>query len=52
MAFYEESDYEIQCEKICGRRFNSLEEHTEFIKEGGCQKLIRVLADTAASAKE
>jgi len=52
MAFYEESDYEIQCEKICGRHFNSLKEHTEFIKQGGCQKLIRVLADTAESAKE
>ena len=45
-AFYEETDYEIQCEKICGQRFNTLEEHTEFVKTGGCKKLIDVLAET------
>ena len=47
IAFYEETDYEMQCDKICGQRFNSLEEHTEFIKKGGCKKLIGVLADTS-----
>ncbi len=46
-AFYEETDYEMQCDKICGQRFNSLEEHTEFVKKGGCKKLIGVLADTS-----
>ncbi len=46
-AFYEETDYEMQCDKICGQRFNSLEEHTEFIKKGGCKKLIGVLAETS-----
>jgi len=46
-AFYEETDYEMQCNKICGQQFNSLEEHTEFIKKGGCKKLIGVLADTS-----
>ena len=47
LAFYEESDYELQCEKICGRRFDSLEEHTDFVKNGGCKKLITALAETA-----
>jgi len=46
-AFYEETDYKLQCDKICGRRFETLEEHTEFVKTGGCRKLIEVLADTA-----
>ena len=46
-AFYEETDYEIQCDKICGQRFQTLDEHTEFIKKGGCKKLIGVLADTS-----
>ena len=46
-VFYEETDYEIQCEKICGRRFQTLDEHTEFVKKGGCKKLIGVLADTS-----
>ena len=45
-AFYEETDYEMQCDKICGQRFNTLDEHTEFVKNGGCKKLINVLADT------
>lgn len=46
MPFYEETDYEMQCEKICGRRFNTLDEHTEFLGTGGCGKLIDVLAAT------
>jgi hypothetical protein len=45
-TFYEETDYEIECEKICGQQFKRLEEHTDFLKKGGCKKLIEVLADT------
>ena len=45
-AFYKETDYEMQCDKICGRRFESLDEHTDFLNNGGCKKLMRVLADT------
>ncbi len=43
-AFYEASDYEISCEKICGRRFSSIDDHSAYVREGGCQKLIDVLA--------
>jgi len=43
-TFYEETNYEMQCDKICGRSFKSVDEHTEFIKSGGCKKLITVLA--------
>jgi hypothetical protein len=46
-TFYEETDYEIECENICGQKFNTLEEHTDFVKNGGCKKLIAVLASTA-----
>jgi hypothetical protein len=46
-AFFEETDYEMQCDKICGQRFETLEGHTEFVKNGGCKKLIQVLAETA-----
>jgi hypothetical protein len=45
-AFYKETDYEMQCEKICGQRFKTIDEHTEFLKNGGCKKLIKVLAGT------
>ncbi len=43
-AFYEETDYKMECCKICGQRFKTINEHTEFIKNGGCDKLINVLA--------
>ena len=44
-AFYEETDYEMQCDKICGQQFKTLDDHTEFVKNSGCNKLINVLAD-------
>ena len=42
--FYEVTDYEMECHKICGKHFKAIDEHTEFIKNGGCDKLINVLA--------
>ena len=42
-AFYEATDYEMKCSKITGKRFETLDDHTEFIKSGGCEKLINVL---------
>ena len=43
-AFYDETDYEMECHKICGKRFKTIDDHTEFIKDGGCDKLINILA--------
>lgn len=43
--FYEVTNYEMECHKICGKRFKTIDEHTEFIRNGGCDKLINVLAD-------
>jgi hypothetical protein len=45
MAFYEETDYEILCEKISGQKFDTLDDHTTFIEDDGCAKLIEVLAE-------
>lgn len=42
--FFEASNYKIECHEICGKRFNSMEEHTDFINSGGCENLIEVLA--------
>ncbi len=42
--FYETTDYEMECSKICGQNFETVKDHTEFIKEGGCDKLINVLS--------
>lgn len=50
-AFYEETDYEMQCDKICGRRFETMDEHTEFLRNGGCKNLIEVLAGTIDQKK-
>ena len=36
---------EMLCSKICGKKFKSVHEHSEFIKNGGCELLINKLAE-------
>jgi hypothetical protein len=43
--FYEESDYKILCSEICSREFDSLEEHSDYIDNGGCDKIIEKLVN-------
>jgi hypothetical protein len=43
-TFHKETGYEMECSKICGCKFSSISEHTEYINQGGCQKLINALA--------
>jgi len=43
-AFYGATDSEILCHKISGQCFKTIDDHTEFINNGGCDKLINVLA--------
>jgi len=43
-AFFEETGYKMECFKICGQKFNTINDHTEYIKNCGCQKLINALA--------
>jgi hypothetical protein len=47
-TFYETTDYKMRCTEITGQSFKKIAEHTEFIKNGGCDKLITVLADKSA----
>lgn len=42
--FHEAAGSEMECHKITGKRFKTIEEHTEFIKNGGCDGLIQALA--------
>ena len=42
-ALYETTNYEILCSDICGRCFKTIDEHSEFIKNGGCSDLIDTL---------
>jgi hypothetical protein len=44
-TFYEKTDYKMECKKICGRKFETLEAHTEFVKNGECKKLILALSE-------
>ena len=43
-AFTEAMGPEMECHKICGRRFATVEEHTAFVKNGGCEQVMEVLA--------
>jgi hypothetical protein len=43
-ALYGATDYKILCHEITGKHFNTINDHTEFIRTGGCEKLIDVLA--------
>lgn len=43
--FNQVTEYEMECSKICGKKFNNVKEHTEFVKNGGCKELMNALAD-------
>lgn len=45
-AFYSATDSEILCSKISGQYFKTLGDHAKFIKDGGCNKLINLLAQS------
>lgn len=40
---------ELLCRKICGRSFASLEEHSEFVRSGGCDEIIEALSKQKSS---
>ncbi len=44
-AFKDITGSEMLCSKICDQSFNSIKEHSDFVKNGGCEKLIDVLAE-------
>lgn len=43
-AFLQGSDYEFECEHIVGRKFESIQDHADYLEEGGCQNIIQALA--------
>ncbi len=42
--FLEYSEYEFECSEIVGRKFESIKDHTKYIDDGGCAKIIEALA--------
>ena len=45
-AFYDTTGSEILCTKLSGQYFKTIDDHTEFIKNGGCDKVINALAQS------
>lgn len=45
IAFYSNTGSHILCSKICNRNFKTINEHSAFIKSGGCGELISILAN-------
>ncbi|NQV15067.1 C_GCAxxG_C_C family protein, partial [bacterium] len=43
-SFLVSSDYEFECADIIGRKFESVEDHAAFIRDGGCSKILETLA--------
>jgi hypothetical protein len=42
--FLTNTDYEFECSKIVGRKFENLRHHADYLQAGGCAKLIAALA--------
>ena len=36
--------YEFECAKIVGRKFGNISDHADYLRDGGCSKIIEVLA--------
>ncbi len=45
-SFYGAANYEMLCQKISGQSFKTIDDHTEFINNDGCDKLINTLAQS------
>ena len=45
-TFNEVTHNTILCSDICGQKFKTLDDHTVYLKSGGCSTLIKVLANT------
>ena len=42
--FLESTDYEFECAKIVGRKFEDINDHANYLCNGGCSKIIGALA--------
>jgi hypothetical protein len=44
--YLESADYEFECSKIVGRKFDDVADHANYLRQGGCQKIIATLAES------
>jgi putative redox-active protein with C_GCAxxG_C_C motif len=47
-SFLTNSDYEFDCSDIVGKKFENIADHANFLKVGGCSKIIEALAASAS----
>ena len=50
--FHAAAGSEMECQKITGKRFSNIGEHSEFIRNGGCKDLINILAGSQSLAMD
>jgi len=43
--FIKYTDYKFECSEIVGRKFESVHDHAEYVRSGGCSELINILAN-------
>ncbi len=48
-TFLEASDYEFECQDIVGRKFENTADHAEYLRKGGCSRIIDALSTTMDS---
>ncbi len=46
-TFYEETGFKMECKNITESSFGTIKNHSEFIKNGGCSKLIDIIASSS-----
>jgi hypothetical protein len=44
--YLKSTDYEFECDKVVGRKFDNVSDHAEYIQNGGCAEIINALAVT------
>lgn len=49
-AFLAATDSRWLCHEICDQNFASLDEHSAFMEQGGCEQLISILAEAGKAA--
>lgn len=42
--YLQSADYEFECTKIVGRKFENVADHASYLRDGGCAKIIEALA--------
>jgi hypothetical protein len=45
--YLECTDYEFECQKVVGRKFEHVADHAEYLHQGGCEELMIAMADRA-----